>query len=379
MTNVSTIVSKDDKGKFTPIDPKSPLAAQLAAVTMTRAEAPSDVVKLLNEQSSSTQTSSSSPIDLGAAIGVPVAAFVLCLFLCFFYRRNPFLYTRHRDAVTFAGRWLWAAITCKLSSIQRESSIVRPKSRSSFTRLENEQPHSDSDGSDADVSHPAPTRELPRRPEAAPSSARSAPDAAIADDALPKPKAKSNVPDVPRQSRWAQLRHSCRCTASSALTPPLSQARAARRSRNARCRRSHASKCEASQGRRCGFGQRLMRSVSSHAVKYLHACLHTRSVNVAPPAAQPQRTFFNLWRQACTSLTCCFKLHRKYCAAAKRICAPTAILFLLHAVRSPISVIVVIGSEAIDAALGRLRMRYLLLIFIVAVNVRLVHETRVLC
>ena len=241
VTNVSVIMAKDDKDKLWPIDPKSPLAAQLSAVTMTRAEAPSDVVKLLNEQSSGSQAASSSSFDLGAAVGVPVAAFVLCLFLCFFYRRNPFLYTRHRDAVTFASRWLWAAITCKLGSIQRESSIVRPKSRSSFTRLdENEHPHSDSDGSDADVSHPPPTRELPRRPEASPSSsssssapARSAPHAATADDAPSKPKPKSNVPDVPRQSRLALLLRSYLCAASSLTPLSPSQARAARRSRNA--------------------------------------------------------------------------------------------------------------------------------------------------
>jgi hypothetical protein len=204
VTNVSVLMQKDaSSGKMSPIDPKSPLANELASVTMSRAEAPSDVVKLMNmEKSSVDSSSSSSSINLGAAIGVPVSLFFLVLFLFFFYRRNPFLYTRHRDALSFAGRWAVALVTCKLGSIQQESSIVRPKSRSSFTRLEeNDLPHSDSDSSDAEVLHPPPLSSVSApAPASSPARSLSAAKEANADEAS-RPKPKTNIPDVVRQSR----------------------------------------------------------------------------------------------------------------------------------------------------------------------------------
>ena len=93
-------------GRMTAIDPKSSLASEIASVTMTRAEMPSDVVKLVDMQSASMESASSSSINVGAAVAVPVAVFFISLLVCLFYRRNPFLYTRHRDAVFHACRWI---------------------------------------------------------------------------------------------------------------------------------------------------------------------------------------------------------------------------------------------------------------------------------
>jgi hypothetical protein len=182
-----------------PIDPKSPLAFELASVTMTRAEMPSDVVRLLDAQKQNTESSSSSSLNIGAAVGVPLALFFLSLFLCLFYRRNPFLYTRHREAFFYASRWVVALCTCKLGAIQQQSAIVRPKSRSSFTRLENDAPLSDSDSSDAEVlqSAPFPSVSTPA-PASSPVRFVPAPDS---DAAQQRPKPKSNVAEIPRVSR----------------------------------------------------------------------------------------------------------------------------------------------------------------------------------
>ena len=186
---------------MSPIDPRSSLAAEMASVTMTRAEMPSDVVKLMNMQQSSVESSTSSSFNIGAAIGAPVALFIVALFLFFFYRRNPFLYTRHRDALTYASRWTLALVTCKLGSIQQESTIVRPKSRSSFTRLENDLPHSDSDSSDAEVLHPPPLLSV-SAPLPASSPARNVSSSADANAVHPsQPKPRTNAPEVVRQSR----------------------------------------------------------------------------------------------------------------------------------------------------------------------------------
>jgi hypothetical protein len=188
-------------GAMKPIDPKSPLAAQLASITMTRAEMPSDVVRLMDQQNLNVESSSSSSFNTGAAVGVPLALFFISLLLCLFYRRNPFLYTRHRDALTYASRWTLALVTCKLGSIQQESTIVRPKSRSSFTRLENDLPHSDSDSSDAEVLHPPPMLSV-SSPAPASSPARNVSSSADANAVHPsQPKPRTNAPEVVRQSR----------------------------------------------------------------------------------------------------------------------------------------------------------------------------------
>ncbi len=200
VTNVSYIMQKDQiSGAMKSIDPKSPLASQLASITMSRAEMPSDVVRLVDAQKESGELSSSSPFNVGAAVGVPVALFFLSLFLCLFYRRNPFLYTRHRDAFFHASRWILALVTCKLGAIQQQSAIVRPKSRSSFTRLENDLPLSDSDSSDAEnLQHvPAPSVSAPA-PAASPLRATATPNSDVAQQ---KPKPKSNVPEIPRVSK----------------------------------------------------------------------------------------------------------------------------------------------------------------------------------
>ncbi len=161
---------------------------------------PSDVVKLVDMQRSNMKSESSSSINLGAAVGVPVAVFFIFLLLCLFYRRNPFLYTRHRDAVTHACRWIQAFVTCKLGAVHQESSIVRPKSRSSFTRLLDENPHSDSDSSDAEVLHSSPLSSV-SAPAPASVPARAPPTAPSANHIPTLPKPKSNVPEIPRVSR----------------------------------------------------------------------------------------------------------------------------------------------------------------------------------
>ena len=190
-------------GRMTPIDPKSSLASEIASVTMNRAEMPSDVVKLVDMQSASMESASSSSINVGAAVGVPVAVFFISLLLCLFYRRNPFLYTRHRDAVFHACRWIQALVTCKLGAVHQESSIVRPRSRSSFTRLQNELPNSDSDSSDAEVLHSAPPSSV-SVPAPASSPARAPPPVPTAGGIAPHPKPKSNVPEIPRDSRCSR-------------------------------------------------------------------------------------------------------------------------------------------------------------------------------
>ena len=204
VTNVSSLMQKDQvSGAMKPIDPKSPLAAQLASITMTRAEMPSDVVRLMDQQNLNVESSSSSSFNTGAAVGVPLALFFISLLLCLFYRRNPFLYTRHRDAVTHACRWILALCTCKLGAIHQQSSIVRPKSRSSFTRLENDLPLSDSDSSDAEVLQPAAVSSVSApAPASSPSRTPSAPDTDAGENRL---KPKSNVPEVPRVSRCGHI------------------------------------------------------------------------------------------------------------------------------------------------------------------------------
>jgi hypothetical protein len=198
VTNVSSIMQKDrDSGIMKSIDPSTPLAFQLASVTMPPSDMPSDVVRLLVAQKENANLSSSPSFNLGAAVGVPLALFFISILLCLFYRRNPFLYTRHRDAVFYASRWILALCTCKLGAIQQQSAIVRPKSRSSFTRLENDPPLSDSDSSDAEVLQPTPVPSVSSpAPASSPARTTSAPDTAPQG-----PKPKTNAPDVVRMSR----------------------------------------------------------------------------------------------------------------------------------------------------------------------------------
>jgi hypothetical protein len=149
-------------------------------------------------QRSSASTTVSSPVNIGAAVSIPLALFFLLVFVCLFYRRNPFLYTRHRDAFFYASRWTLALVTCQLSSIQQESSIIRPKSRSSFMRLENDLPHSDSDSSDSDVLSPTPlgsdAKHAPiSAPAPASSPSRTAHGPPHFDDSQQLPKSVSGV------------------------------------------------------------------------------------------------------------------------------------------------------------------------------------------
>jgi hypothetical protein len=96
-----------------------------------------------------------------------------------------------------------ALCTCKLGAIHQQSSIVRPKSRSSFTRLENDLPLSDSDSSDAEVLQPAAVSSVSApAPASSPSRTLSAPDTDAGEN---RPKPKSNVPEVPRVSRCGHI------------------------------------------------------------------------------------------------------------------------------------------------------------------------------